>query len=125
MPAQDLFVGIALDALRPDIPCSDATLRIEEIDGVVANAFDDGAHLLVAAPGCLLRRALLGNVANEAEGHTLAVALNRLEHDVDRKFCAVTAKGEEAERGAHLASPGMRLIVFSVCRVVRPKALRN
>src|SRR6185436_11515718 len=52
--ADDLLRRVAVDAFGARIPVDDAPLRVEAIDGVVADPVDHRAHLLFGLPAQFL-----------------------------------------------------------------------
>ena len=68
---------------------------------------------------------LLGDVANDAEHSRARRSLERLQHDVDRKFGAVLAQSEEIHGRAHLAGAGMGMVIFAMRGMAHAEALRN
>ena len=64
--AENLVRLVALDALGAGVPGQHVAVAVEQIDGILADALDDGAQSLVVEPQSLLRGALLGGVADEA-----------------------------------------------------------
>ena len=123
--AQNLIGGVALDALAAGVPGHDVAVAVEQIDGVVADALDDGAQLLVVAAQGLQRRALLGYVAHEAQHHGAEGRLGRLQHDVDGKLGAILAQGEQIHGRAHLARARMGGVVLAMAGMAAAEALRN
>ena len=121
MQAQHLVWRVALDALCAGIPCQDVALAIQQIDGIFADALDDGAEAEVLGAQLLLRGALLGDVADEAEHCGTGTGFHRLEHDVDGKLGAVLAQAEEIERRAHLPSARVSRVVLAMAGMAARK----
>ena len=65
MLADDLGSGIALHPLRARVPVRDVPGRIEHEDGVVGDALDQQAELLLAPSQGFLGRFALGDVAGD------------------------------------------------------------
>ena len=115
---ENLFRGIALDTLAARVPGDHVAVAIKKIERVVADAFDDGAQLLVVEAQGFQRGALFRYIAHKAQDHGTEEGVGRLEHDVDRELGAVLAQGEEVHRCAHLAGTRVGGVVFAVAGVV-------
>ncbi len=71
------------------------------------------------------RLALLGYIAHKTQNDRTRLGLHGLEHDVDRKFGAILAQAKQIHGSAHLARPGMRIVVFPVARMMAAKTRRD
>ncbi len=125
MQSQDFVCLVTLDAFGAGIPGEDVTVRIEQINGVLGDTFEDGPKAKVVLPQGLLRGALLGNVADEAHHRQTVFGLHRLEHDVDRELRAILAQAEEIHRRAHLPGAGVSAVVFAMAGMAAAEARGN
>ena len=87
---------------------------VEHIDGVLADALNDGAQPEVVEPQSFLRLPLLRYVANKAHHRRTGSGFDGLEHDVDGKFRAVFAQAEKIEIRAHLTRARCCAVVLAM-----------
>ncbi len=122
MQAKNLIGLVLLDALGAGIPGHDASIAVEEIDGVVANAFDDRAQLRVVAAQGVERGSLLGHVAHKAQDNRAGRRLHGLEHDVDGKLGSILAQAKQVHGRAHLAGPWVGVVIFAMAGMAAAEA---
>jgi len=125
MLAQNLVAGIAVNAFSAQVPCSHVAVAIEHIDGVIVDALNDRAQLLVVQAIFFLRSALLSHIADEADNHRPRRCSDRPQHDIDRKFRAVFPQCEKVQAGAHLPRSGVGAEVLAMGGVALAKSLRH
>src|SRR5258708_28136239 len=67
MLADDLFGGISLDALRPEVPAGDVAVHVQNVDGVVADVLHHHAEALLARAHLLFGQLPFGDVLADAD----------------------------------------------------------
>ncbi len=125
MQAQHFVSLVSLDALGAGVPGEDVAVAVEQINAVLADALDDGAQPRIVQPHSLLRRALLGGVADEGHHGRAVGGLHRLEHNVDGDFRAIFAQAEQIHGRAHLPGAGMGAVIFAMTGMAAAEARRH
>src|SRR5579884_2227821 len=93
MPADDFALRIALDALRAGVPARDDAARIEHVEGVIGDPFDEPSELLLAFAqgrlGLVPPRAVAGDLGEAQQG--AALVADRLDHGRGPEAAAILA----------------------------------
>src|SRR5919112_3055434 len=72
MVSENLLLAVALDAMRPLVPASHLTFRVEHEDRVVFPALHQQTKPFLVLPQCLLSPLALGNIPDDSEHETPA-----------------------------------------------------
>ena len=93
MLTDDLGFRIALDCFRAGIPVGDPPLRIEHVDGIVADALDQQPEALLALEQRLIGQVPVGDVLGDlGEADQLSVRIaDRIDDDMGAEALAVLA----------------------------------